>query len=173
VHRRLPALALLTLLPLATALAACGGDDEPDGPGDGGTSAVAEAVEGPCRWVAPEDVSAAAGFDLSEVTSGPATCLFSSGNPSISTTVTVNYLEIAIDPTEYADGAREQCSDEPTDVEAGDVAFVCTTFSTPQGYRYDGSDSVVVDVGDLDAPAATSLLTALLPSIVPAAGAGS
>jgi hypothetical protein len=165
--------ALLLLAPVLATLAACGGDDEPDGPdGDPTSSAPAQAVDGPCRWVAPEDVSAAAGFDLSQVTSGPTTCLFSSANPTIATTVTVNYLEIAIDPGEYAAGAREQCSDEPVEVQAGDAAFVCTTFSTPQGYRYDGSDSVVVDVGDLDADATTQLLTDLLPSIVPAAGAG-
>ena len=81
-------------------------------------------------------------------TAGPQTCFFRAVDDSSALRVVVNLVPLAIDAGQtYAEGAREQCEGEITDVEVPDAvdAFACVAFTT-QGFLFVGCDSVVIDV---------------------------
>ncbi|MFA6299369.1 MAG: hypothetical protein WCS84_00520 [Nocardioides sp.] len=178
-RRRLAALALVAPLMLA----GCGEDADPapttDGSDDTSTSPTptepteatdpsTSAAEGECALLPAEAVSTALGEDMVVSASGPQSCLFGPADPASAASITASVTELAIDPEEYAAGSRELCEGEVTDVEAGDEAFACVTFVGPQGFVFEGSTSVVLDVttGDESEPAAIAAAAALLPSVV-------
>ncbi|MDO9494589.1 MAG: hypothetical protein Q7J48_02700 [Nocardioides sp.] len=181
-RRRLAALALVAPLMLA----ACGEDADPasttDRSDDTSTSPTpteateateatepsTSAAEDECVLLPAEAVTTALGEDMVVSASGPQSCLFGPGDPASAASITAAVTELAIDPEEYAAGSRELCEGEITDVDAGDEAFACVTFVGPQGFVFEGSTSVVLDVttGDESEPAAIAAAAALLPSVV-------
>lgn len=136
----------------------------PTGTGDPSTPA---ATDGDCALISAAAVTAALGEDMVVSASGPQTCLFGPADPASAASVTASVTEIAIDLQEYAAGSRDLCEGEVTEVDAGEVAFACVTFVGAQGYVFDGSSSVLLDVvtGDESEPAAVAAAAALLPSV--------
>ncbi|MDP2774908.1 MAG: hypothetical protein Q8O61_15250 [Nocardioides sp.] len=163
-RRRVAALAFVAPL----LLAGCGEDDPDPAPAPSPDDAATATVdEGACALLDAAAVTAALGEDMVESISGPTSCLFGPSDPASAASVTASVTEIEIDPQVYAEGTREICDSEITEVEAGDNAFACITFVGPQGFVFDGSTSVVLDVtvGDESDPAAVTAAAALLPSV--------
>jgi hypothetical protein len=161
--------AALLILPLLF-LAACG-DDEPDddSTADPGSSQESESggvteVDG-CDYLPLDAVTGAVGEEMELVTEGPAACLFRPVAEGSETAVTINLTELAIDTEEYAEGSRGNCDSEPTDVDAGEIAFTCVTFVGAQGYLFEGGYSAVLDVVAGDEAASLAAAGALLPSV--------
>lgn len=155
----------------ALALAGCGGDDtdtdDTDPPDDETTtSEAAPPPEGDgCGFLPLDAVAEALGTDVTEDAAGPTGCVFSAAAPS-EVRVSVFYTPIAIDVETYAEGSRENCDDEVVEVDAGDIAFACTTFVAPQGVVYIGSDSVLVQVDDAtDDATGVAAAAAMLPAV--------
>lgn len=175
--RRLAALAAsLAAVPLL--LGGCGGDPEPaptggDEPSDAATTTApsepttSSADEGTCTMLSAEAVTAALGEEMVVSVGFPQSCLFSPADPASAASVTASATAIAIDLAEYAAGTRDLCEGEVTEVEAGEVAFACVTFVGPQGYVFEDSTSVLLDVvtGDESESAAVAAAAALLPSV--------
>lgn len=124
--------------------------------------------EGSCALLTADAVSAALGEEMVVSASGPQTCLFAPVDAASASSVTASVTELAIDLQEYADGTRELCEGEVTEVEAGEVAFACVTFVGPQGYVFADGTSVLLDVvtADESEPAAVAAAAALLPAVV-------
>jgi hypothetical protein len=159
--------ATLFTLPLLL-LAACG-DDEKDGDTDSGSSQEsdtggAEEVEG-CDYLPVDAVTTAIRQEMRLVTEGPVTCLFNSVDDGLELSVVLNLTELAIDTEEYAAGSRDNCDSEPTDVDAGEIAFTCVTFVGAQGYVFDRGYSAVLDVMADDEATSLEAAAAMLPSV--------
>ena len=148
-------------------LAGCGDDAEPvDDAEESPTETRSAEVDG-CEFLPLTVVTEAFGEEM-EVVAGPETCIFSSVAEESPSALTLNVIRILIDPDEYAEGSRENCDGEITEVDAGDQAWTCVTFVGPQGYLFEGGYSAVLDVvaaDEDDDAAALALAEAVLPSI--------
>lgn len=167
-------LTLATALTSALLLAAGCGDDEPSdaspsAPSAESTPPASEAVPDPpadnaCPYLSDDAVTSALGEEAALTASGPASCLFGATGSDVG--VTVSVTDIAIDLDAYVEGTRELCEGDLVEVEAGEAAFVCTTFAGPQGFVFGGGQSILVTVDDAeDDTTATGALTALLPQV--------
>lgn len=168
----------LLIVPLLF-LAGCGGDDEPADDADETPSAATSEstsespsespsaeVDG-CEFLPLTVVTEAFGEEM-KVIAGPETCLFTSVAEESPSALTLNVIQILIDPEEYAEGSRDNCDTEPAEVDAGDQAWTCVTFVGPQGYVFEGGHSAVLDVvaaDEDDDAAALALAEAVLPAV--------
>lgn len=130
-----PAL-LSTMLATSLLLTGCGGDEESDAdePGTGAADTTSEFTPpaddtDECPFADVAQVSEAAGFELTVTAGGEGGC-FLTGSSDIGAdlTISITPTEIQIDPEDYAEGSREVCEGEITEVEAGDEAFACEAF---------------------------------------------
>ncbi|MCK9248367.1 MAG: hypothetical protein M0P31_05240 [Solirubrobacteraceae bacterium] len=151
----------LLLVPLALTLAACGSDDETT------TTATTAGGSGDCRYLDLGDVNAATGATLEEVAAGEGGCTFAPPSGAEGPRVALNRIDIAIDPKQYADGAKENCKGERTDVSAGDVGWACVTIN-PQGIVIKDRTLLQVDVTDAaDDAAGVAIAAKLVPAMKP------
>lgn len=163
-RRNLAPLALAVSL-FALGVTGCSDDSEPDPPESGETNTSDQ--DGGCPILTEDAVTSALGETMVVSATGPQSCLFAPTDPESSASVTASVTKIDIDLQEYAEGTRGICDSEITDVEAGEAAFACVTFVGPQGFVFEGSSSVLLDVtsGDDSDPAAVEAAVAMLPSV--------
>lgn len=166
-------LTLATAVLTALVLTGCGDDagsedaapsseGTPDAP-DSGTPTELPLLT-TCPYLSDADAATGLGQEVELDVASVTTCLFDATETGARITVTLT--DIATDVDSYAEGTRALCEDELTEVEAGDDAFVCTTFAGPQGFVFSGEQSVLVEVsGAEDDVSATGALTALLPLV--------
>lgn len=170
---------VLTLVLVLLVGGACGGDDDDGdtdapadveapttsagtaGDGDGADSAAGDE----CRFVPTSAVQDVFG-DAMELRSADRGCVFSDGELMLQLT----YIEVQIDPEQYADEALESGCDEGTavEVDAGDRAYACISFVGPLGNLYEGRDLVVINTSGVEDEAAENVrdgLADLLPAM--------
>lgn len=151
----------------------CGGDEETEPRAEESSRDASQTPEetlppeplGACPMLADAPVTKAFDRAMGVLTAGPEMCVFTPTKGMTDTSVTINLVEVGIDPEQHADGSRESCEGSATEVKAGDNAFVCKTGMGVQGYVYDGKKSAVLDV--VNGSDLKSLKTAaeLLPSV--------
>lgn len=118
-----------------------------------------------CSWVSTDDVTNAAGQQMTVQAAGEAACVFETptgDGPSIWLYAT----KIAIDQDEYEKGTREVCEGAITDVDAGDSAWTCIVFGKPQGTFIENKYIVTIDPKDFASDdEAFAALAKLLPKV--------
>lgn len=119
------------------------------------------ATSGTCPFLPLAAVTAALGEEMALAAAGPQTCLFDAVAESSPASATLNVTQLQVDTADYAAGTRDLCEGAVTEAEGGDQAFACVTFVGPQGYYFEGSTSIVVDVVTTDETEAAAITAAV------------
>lgn len=145
------------LLLLAVLVSGCADSGDSSGDNDGDRAATpsvaptptnTDVPEGSCGYLNASEVTNAVGRPMIEETISDSSCTFSPAKGK-SPTITLQRTELVVDQADYAAGAREVCAGEPTDVDAGQEAFICVT-TKPSGNAFFDGVSIYLEVDGTD-----------------------